>query len=188
MRATKAYIASAGTAAVMLAASIGLFAMVSAFVAFGAWPEGAQPTRIDQVVLDAIERPTAPPVAVSRTARTESLSATTRRARGGQKTGAQVHRTSGTGTIQTPAAGGTLGGTTRGTGGGAAGGGGGKTPTTTVPQLVTETTQPLIQNAPPPVQDVAKQVTQVVDQVGGAVPPPPPPVDKLLDGTLSTLK
>ena len=38
MRATRAYIASAGTAAVMLGASLCMFVLVSAFVAFGSWP------------------------------------------------------------------------------------------------------------------------------------------------------
>ena len=54
MRATRAYIASAGTAAVMLGASICLLALVSTFVAFGRWP-GAQSGRaVDQLVLRSV--------------------------------------------------------------------------------------------------------------------------------------
>jgi hypothetical protein len=57
MRATKAYIASAGTAAVMLAASIGLFALVSTFVAFGSWPGSNTATQVNKVVLSDVAAP-----------------------------------------------------------------------------------------------------------------------------------
>ncbi|MFL5839522.1 MAG: hypothetical protein ACJ77Z_03615 [Thermoleophilaceae bacterium] len=51
MRATRAYIASAGTAVVMLGASLCVFVVVSAFVAFGSWPGAQAHENVDQVLL-----------------------------------------------------------------------------------------------------------------------------------------
>ncbi|MEA2424170.1 MAG: hypothetical protein QOH13_580, partial [Thermoleophilaceae bacterium] len=64
MRGTRAYIASAGTAVVMLGASVCLFALVSAFVAFGSWPGAQSQTSLDQVVLRDAARPKPKKVAV----------------------------------------------------------------------------------------------------------------------------
>ncbi|HYZ29079.1 MAG TPA: hypothetical protein VE570_08505 [Thermoleophilaceae bacterium] len=64
MRATKAYIAGAGTAAVMLAASLTMLAVVSAFVAFGSWPGQNAGGRIDQVVLADVLKPKPKKIAV----------------------------------------------------------------------------------------------------------------------------
>src|SRR3954451_18094935 len=64
MRATRAYIASAGTAAVMLGASLAMFALVSAFVAFGSWPGGKSATEVDQVVLNDVVKAKPKTVAV----------------------------------------------------------------------------------------------------------------------------
>src|SRR3954468_19511590 len=65
MRATKAYIASAGTAAVMLAASLSVFALLSAFLAFGSWPGANSHSAVDQIVLRSVERPHSGKVTVS---------------------------------------------------------------------------------------------------------------------------
>jgi hypothetical protein len=64
MRATRAYIASAGTAVVMLGASVCLFALVSAFVAFGNWPGAESHSRLDQVLLRDVVRAKPAEVAV----------------------------------------------------------------------------------------------------------------------------
>src|SRR4051812_34244586 len=65
MRATRAYIASAGTATVMLGASLATFALVSTLVAFGAWPGtgGGRPA-IDQVLVSDVMKPTPQAIAV----------------------------------------------------------------------------------------------------------------------------
>src|SRR6476619_6029090 len=68
MVATKAYIASAGTAAVMLAASLCVLAMVSGLVAFGAWPANATPTSVDEMLVTSIERPKPQAIQVRRNA------------------------------------------------------------------------------------------------------------------------
>src|SRR5438045_8438416 len=54
MRATRAYIASAGTAAVMLGASLCLLAVVVTFVAFGRWPGAQSGSAADQLVLRSV--------------------------------------------------------------------------------------------------------------------------------------
>src|SRR4051812_42015394 len=59
MRATRAYIASAGTAAVMLGASVAALVLVSAFVAFGSWPGESSGKQVDQVLLREVARPKA---------------------------------------------------------------------------------------------------------------------------------
>src|SRR3954468_3226513 len=51
MRATRAYIAGAGTAVVMLGASLAMLVLVSSFVAFGSWPGSDSGTDVNQVVL-----------------------------------------------------------------------------------------------------------------------------------------
>lgn len=61
MKATKAYIASLGTTGVLLAASILMLAIVSAVVAFDAWPGAGAPGRVQTFVL--AERPA--PIRVS---------------------------------------------------------------------------------------------------------------------------
>ena len=53
MKATKAYIASLGTTGVLLAASILMLAIVSAVVAFDAWPGAGVPNRTPTLVLAA---------------------------------------------------------------------------------------------------------------------------------------
>lgn len=69
MRTTKAYIASAGTAGVMLAASLCILVLVSSFVAFGSWPGSGTGTDVNQVVLRSVQRhAAAPKVTVHRNA------------------------------------------------------------------------------------------------------------------------
>src|SRR5215212_3655260 len=64
MRATRAYIASAGTAAVMLGAAVAMLALVSAFVAFGSWPGQNAGSEVDQVLLNEVVKAKPKAVAV----------------------------------------------------------------------------------------------------------------------------
>src|SRR3954468_14985245 len=64
MRATRAYIASAGTAAVMLGASLAVLVLVSAFVAFGSWPGEASGSKVDEFLLNDVAGAKPKPVAV----------------------------------------------------------------------------------------------------------------------------
>src|SRR3954451_25231233 len=64
MRGTRAYIAGAGTATVMLVASLALFALVSTLVAFGSWPGIGAGPQVDQVLLNDVEKAKPKPVAV----------------------------------------------------------------------------------------------------------------------------
>lgn len=66
MKATKAYIASLGTTGVLLAASILMLAVVSAVVAFNAWPGAGVPNRVQTLVL--AEKPAAIRVSTHSTA------------------------------------------------------------------------------------------------------------------------
>jgi hypothetical protein len=68
MRATRAYIASAGTAVLMLGASVCAFVLVSAFVAFGSWPGAGSYTDVDQIVLGSVQEPQVTKVTVRRDA------------------------------------------------------------------------------------------------------------------------
>src|SRR4051794_17487130 len=68
MRATGAYIASAGTAAVMLGASLAVLALVSAFVAFGSWPGQGSGSKVDQLLLHDVVSAKPKAVAVRRDA------------------------------------------------------------------------------------------------------------------------
>jgi hypothetical protein len=64
MQATRAYIASAGTAVVMLGASLCMFVVVSTFVAFGSWPGAQSHASVDQVLLRDVASPRPKTVAV----------------------------------------------------------------------------------------------------------------------------
>lgn len=183
MRATQAYIASAGTAAVMLAAALSLFAMVSGLVAFGAWPASETPTSVDEMLVTSIERPEKQAVRVRRDAPVQPRS-TGRGTNGGSGNtrsagGAPTHATTGSGTTVATAP---IAPTPATTQGGSQGGG--LTDTTNPASPVTRTTQPLLQNAPQPVQDVANQVNQVIDQAGSAVPPPQKIVEDTVGGVV----
>lgn len=154
----------------MLAGSMTLFAMVSALVAFGAWPGDANPTNVDETLVTSIERPKPHAVAVRRDAGLASRSSA---ARAGAANGspttvagtAPTHFTAGSGTTVASVPKSSSPATSAPTGGS----GGGQT---TAGSPVKTVTQPLLQSAPQPVQDVANQVDQVINQVGGSVPPP----------------
>lgn len=172
MVATRAYIASAGTAAVMLAASLSVLAMVSGLVAFGAWPANTTPTSVDETLITSIERAKPQAVQVRRNAGLVQRAS----ARGtGGSTGTPAggnpgHSTAGSGTtVASAPATSAPGAATQGGSQGGAGQTGASNPVKTV----TRTTQPLLQSAPQPVQDVANQVNQVIDQAGSSLPPPP---------------
>jgi hypothetical protein len=79
MTGTRAYIASAGTAAVMLGASLAMLALVSAFVAFGSWPGTQGASHVDQVVLSEVAKPTPKKVAVGSAAVRHTQRAAARR-------------------------------------------------------------------------------------------------------------
>jgi hypothetical protein len=184
MVATKAYIASAGTAAVMLAASLCVLAMVSGLVAFGAWPANATPTSVDEMLVTSIERPKPQVVQVRRNAGLATR-ASARGTGGGSPTTTAggttpSHSTSGSGkTVASAPTGSAPGAATQG---GAQGGG--QTGASNPVKTVTRTTQPLLQSAPQPVQDVANQVNQVIDQAGSSLPPPPSTVNDTVSGVL----
>src|SRR5690349_18536553 len=89
MRATRAYIASAGTATLMLGSALAMLVLVSTFVAFGSWPGSSSGKDVDQLLLN--EAGTAKPqkVAVRADAVRVARRAETRRraavARGGRQ-------------------------------------------------------------------------------------------------------
>ena len=181
MVATKAYIASTGTAAVMLAASLCVLAMVSGLVAFGAWPANETPTSVDEMLVTTIERPKPQAIQVRRNAGL-GQHASARRGGGSPGTtagGRPGHSTAGNGqtvaSAPTASAPATQGGPQ---------GGGGQTAAGNPVKAVTRTTQPLLDSAPQPVQDVANQVNQVIDQAGSSLPPPPSTVDNTVSDVL----
>lgn len=155
----------------MLAASLSLFTMVSALVAFGAWPGDATSTNVDDMLVTSIEKPKKHSVAVRRDAGLRASRASGRgsapapRSTGGA--GGPSHATTGSGTALALPTGSAP----------SSSGAGSQTPTDSPVKTVTRTTQPLLQNAPQPVQDVATQVDQVINQVGEAVPPAQPVTD-----------
>ena len=59
MRASRAYIASAGTAGVMLAAALSALLVVSAFIAFGSWPGTDSAKHVDELLLNDVSKPVA---------------------------------------------------------------------------------------------------------------------------------
>jgi hypothetical protein len=166
MRATRAYIASAGTAVVMLGASFAMLFVVSAFVAFGSWPGENSGRQLDQVLLQEVARTHAQPVKVRADAVTVARRADTRqkvalaRTRQGKSGGggSTVERTAG-GTAPTRSGDGQ---TTAGAPVAAAPGAG---PVSTVRQQ----TEGLTQNLDTTTRDVTDQVQQQVQDVGTQV-------------------
>ena len=167
MRASRAYIASAGTAAVMLGASLCCFVLLSAFVAFGAWPGAKSATNVDQFVLRSVQRPHVAKVTVRRDAvQIAQRQAAARRAartvalakpRG---TGLGAAPTGATQLAAAPTSG--AGGSSKSSGGGGSG------TVNNVTNQVNNTTKTL----PPPVQQNTQQVTTQVEQVVNQVAPP----------------
>jgi hypothetical protein len=198
MRATRAYIASAGTASVMLAASLAMLALVSTYVAFGSWPGANSGRSLDQVVLDAVAKPAAPrKVAVHPNAVAVAHRAAARRqvalARSGKTGHTRTHagtRSAGGGT--TPAAQAPSSST------GASTSTGSETPAASVPAAVQQPVKNVVNNVTDTtgkvggqVQqttgDVQNQVNDVVNQVTGAAPPPTTPPSDPVGGAVQTV-
>jgi hypothetical protein len=191
MQATRAYIASAGTAVVMLGASLCMFVVVSAFVAFGSWPGGQSHANVDQVLLRDVAQTRPKTVAV----RADAV-VVARRAqqRGAAERQAVARATPGAPPAKGPA------GTTAPTSSpttppapSAASPSAGAKPqapvqqqAATVKQQVDTTTGDVTTQVQQQTQTVQTQVNEVVDQVNGAVDqvtggPQPPPVANPVD-------
>jgi hypothetical protein len=206
MQATRAYIASAGTAVVMLGASLCMFVVVSAFVAFGSWPGDQSHANVDQVLLgDDVAQPRSKTVAVRADAVVVARRAEQRR---GARRQAVNRATPGTPTANGPA--GTTAPTTSSTTAPApspAPGGKDQAPVqkqaADVKQQVDTTTGDVTTQVQQQTQTVQTQVTEVVDQVSGVVdqvtgavgqvtsgaqpPPAPDPVNTVKDAAGSLL-
>jgi hypothetical protein len=183
MRATKAYIASAGTAAVMLGASICVLALVSGFIAFGSWPGEAAHARIDSLVLREVQDAKPALVAVSANA----VVVAQRNAQGAARAGGPGAQ----GRRRAPGVGSPTGGTRPA---GQAPGGNplrspaaavtGAPPVSDVGKSVDTTSNQVTKTVQQHVQAVTKQVDAVIHGATGAPPPPvqapaapaPPPV------------
>ena len=181
MRTTRAYIASAGTAGVMLAASLTVLVVVSAFVAFGSWPGEGSAKQVDQVLLNEVAKPKPQAVAVRadavKVARTAGLRNAVRdrkqagnsagipgaKAPAGAKPGTTV-TDNGTGTVA-PSAGST--GTKLPSVDSTAGGV--QQQAQNVTQNLTQTTKDVGTTVQQQADNVTTQVNQVVDQVVGGV-------------------
>ena len=198
MRTTRAYIASAGTAAVMLGASVVMLVLVSTFVAFGSWPGSDSGKQVDQVVLrdvtaSAKAKPKAVPVRadavqVARRAEARRQVAAVRRG-GGRSGGTRTRSNTPGGTTlpngdtvaQAPTGGGTRGGTVLPTGT--------SSPTQQVQQVqqVQQQTQQTLQNTTDAVQNTTTQVTnQVQQQVQDTTQQVGEVVDQVVGGTQQT--
>jgi hypothetical protein len=177
MRVTRAYIASAGTAAVMLAAALSLLALVSTYIAFGRWPGSTQSSSLSQIVLRAVSESRSPnPVTVSSRPlghrATRSATGVTAAARRGAvrhsvvpQTRVGTHRQSAQPTSG-PHSGSQLLGAVR-THGNAP-----SQPFQQVTKPVNDTTQQVQDQVQSGVQTVQDQVNQVVGSVTGTPPPP----------------
>jgi hypothetical protein len=202
MRTTRAYIASAGTASVMLAASLAMLALVSTYVAFGSWPGASSGRSVDQVVLDAVAKPAAPRnVAVHPNAVAVANRAAARRqvalARTGKTSHTRTHGgTRGAGGGTTPAARAPSAGSGAGTT--ARTGKGGATPVASVPPAVqqpvknvvnkvNDTTSKVGGTVQQTAGDVQNQVNDVVNQVIGGPQTPAPPSTDPVGGAVQTV-
>lgn len=173
MRATRAYIASAGTAVVMLGASLAMLVVVSAFVAFGSWPGADSGRKLDQVVVRDVVKPETKKIAVRSDAVQIARRAAARRqlALERQRSQALARTPAGTPVAQLPTGTGTPGGATvpptAVTGGG--------TPAVAPPapqvrdvtQNVEETTRNVTQGVQQGATEVQTQVNEIVDAVVG---------------------
>ena len=197
MRATRAYVASAGTAAVMLAASLATLALVSTLVAFGTWPGTGTRSRVDQVLVSDVgtAKPKAIPVRTDavqvarRAHEREAAAADVRR----QPTSARTVDRSG----DTPptAAAPTRSAPTSGT---PAGSPAAATPVTSptgsvqqgaqqVTQNLDTTTRKLAGQVTQPVQNGTEQVGEVVNQVTTPVQQTAPPVTEQVQETAGSV-
>jgi hypothetical protein len=181
MQATRAYIASAGTAVVMLGASLCIFVVVSAFVAFGSWPGAESHASVDQVLLRDVATPRPKTVAVRADAVAIARRAAAARGTAQRKSGAKVAprgpgaqvpgRTTAPATSPAPS---------------------GATPAAAPKQApvqqqadnvassVDTTTRNVVTQVKQQAQTVQTQVNEVVTQVIGS--PPPPVITNPVDG------
>jgi hypothetical protein len=193
VQATRAYIASAGTAVVMLGASLCMFVVVSAFVAFGSWPGAESHASVDRVLLRDVATPRPKTVAVRADAVVVARHAEQRRVARRRA----VART----TPRPPSAKGPAGTTTptnspaTGTAPSAASPAPAPAPGAQAPvqqhaadvkQQVDTTTGDVTTQVRQQTQTVQTEVNQVLDQVTGVVnqvtSTPPPPVTTTVDG------
>jgi hypothetical protein len=175
MRTTRAYIASAGTASVLLGAALVMLVVVSAFVAFGSWPGTSSGKQLDEVLLNEVSKPKAAKVAVGAKAVQAARRAETRRqlavaraegrTRGGKPADSQTTAQAPAGSAPTTAAGTPV-----------AAAPGDSSPVGTVRQQTKDATQTLQQTTQDvgtqvgnTVDQTTSQVNQVVDQVVGGV-------------------
>ena len=175
----------------MLAVSLGMFALVSAFVAFGSWPGSKSAGQVDQVVLADVAKPTAKPVRVRADAVALARRAAARRA--SRFTTARIHSIApfagGNGVAQAPAA----SGPAPTTGGGIGGTAVAQAPSTQqttqrVTNNLSNTTQQVGSQVQQQVGNVQTQVNQVVDQViGGPQPSGGGSVSSTVGGTVTTV-
>ena len=175
MRGTKAYIASAGTAAVMLGASICTFALVSALVAFGSWPGASAHTNVDQVVLNSVQRPQAvKKVTVSKDAVTVAKRAARRAASKAEPAGARSPAGTPLATVpRTPSGASAQPQTAAAAPSAPSGSGGGQGSPVSVPS-VPPTVKNTTDNVTTQVQNTTQSVQNQVDEVVNQVAPPPP--------------
>jgi gas vesicle protein len=172
----------------MLAASLTVLVVVSAFVAFGSWPGEGSAKQVDQVILNEVAKPKPQAVAVRadavKVARTAELNKAVRaRTQDGNR--------SGTAGVRTPAGskpGTTVTGNGTGTVAPSAGNTGAQLPsvsntagsvqqqaqdvTRNVTQNLTQTTKDVGTTVQQQADQVTTQVNQVVDQVVKTVPAP----------------
>jgi hypothetical protein len=189
MRATRAYVASAGTAVVLLGASICMFVLVSALVAFGSWPGTESHTNVDSLILTDVVKPKpAQKVAVradavvvaERAAKRAAIRQRQARARTAPRTvagnpvtvapatpGAPIGAAPAAG-AQTPAAG---------------------NPAAPVTAPVKKQTEQVVENTTQQVTTgVQKVQNQVNEVVGGIGAPQPPPVGGTVQGVTNGVK
>jgi len=171
----------------MLAASLAVLVVVSAFVAFGSWPGEGSAKQVDQVLLNEVAKPKPQAVAVRadavKVARTAELRKAVReRNQAGNRGGR-----SGIPGVKTPA-GSKPGTTVTDNGTGTVAPSAGKLPsvnnttdgvqqqaqdvTRNVTQNLTQTTKDVGTTVQQQADEVTTQVNQVVDQVVKTVPPP----------------
>jgi hypothetical protein len=164
MRTTRAYIASAGTASVMLGAALAMLTLVSAFVAFGSWPGEKSATQVDQVLLNDIVNAKTAKVAVGSAAVKANRRAETRRqiavARAERKRTGTSDR--GGNPVAKAPAGGSAPTTAAGTP--VASAPGDASPVNTVRQQTQDVTRNVTQNIQQTTENVGGQVQQQVDQ------------------------
>ena len=173
MQATRAYIASAGTAVVMLGASLCMFVVVSGFVAFGSWPGAESHASVDQVLLRDVATPRPKTVAVRADAVAIARRAAAARGAAQRKAGARARPggpvAQAPGRATTPAA-------SPAPSGAAPAAGPKQAPVqqqaNNVASSLDTTTRNVVTHVKQQAQTVQTQVNEVVTQVIGSPPPP----------------